>query len=199
MRMMQQDESMILAKRGDGTIVQLARDGVQIYGYTDESVPVIITPAGLMAGGKMVDKSAANSVASNVDEKDAKALKAGIADTCIFAWMNAHSRRMAEVQGPSGRWVPVKRKDNEVVAPFAFGEQVDGLVHMGDTILCKRERDFHMQVAADRAMLNNPENYLKQVKDQATEDMESRGAKGFSQTVERADSDSLELSETSAG
>jgi len=71
-----------------------------------------------------------------------KSLKRGTINAWEYRWI--HPKTLARQS--MNRWQKVKKKDNEVYVPFAFGEAVDDLIWNVDTILCKRPREYGDEV-----------------------------------------------------
>lgn len=199
MRMAPTDQSVVLAKMGDGTIVKCLYDGTFAVGKTDEGQEVLVTPRGPMvadAKNRLTPHAIDSSVMrydSLVDEAMALRLKPGIAEGYVFFWVNQYNRRMSEVK--IGRWQVVSRKANEVCCPYAYGDKTDDLFHMGDTILHKRDSDYAKQVSADRAYFNDPARYIADKGEELKETADRLGMKDFEQTVEASEKDAITIGE----
>jgi hypothetical protein len=197
------DESIVVAKMADGTIIYFDQGKLALGTYANAAgdlpygAPVIIdsdTGALTINGRKVVNTISINRAENMIDEKTRKSLKPGIATQYAYSWFNEHQRRMSSVRGQ--RWEPVKRKDNEVACPFAFGDETDGLFHMGDQILCKRELDYHKGIVNGMKIYNDPKRRLEETSEQASEDLRAamHGVSGVTQTFEPAENDSVVLS-----
>lgn len=198
------DESIVVAKMADSTIVYFDHGKLALGTYANAAgdlpygAPVIIdqhTGSLTINGRRVVDTISINRAENMIDEKTRKALKPGIATQFAYSWFNQHQRRMAAVKGQ--RWEPVKRSSNEVACPYAFGDETDGLFHMGDQILCKRELEYHEQVVSDMRAYNDPKRRLEETSAQASEDLQSamKGVSGVVQTFEPAESDAVVLAD----
>lgn len=168
------DGTVVVAKRADGSIVEVR----------GSKSPIVVD-------GKMTrDITYFHPYHGPIDEKTKTALKAGVAEQYVFRWVNSHQRQVAVAQG-TGRWIPVKRKDNEVYAPFAYGDMTDGLIHFDDLILHKRDRAYHEQIIRDRDAYNNVDRILAQSSAQIQAELEPMGAKSVTQTFEAVESDAV--------
>ncbi len=184
-RMKPNDESVVLAKMGDGALVE---------------VKTLKTP--LFKDGVMVRDMRGNPIATHyhpwaepVDETVRKFLKVGIAEQFVFKWENAKERTMGVAIGRD-RWVPVKKSDKEVIVPFAYGDQTDGYYHMGDTILCKRPREYAERLSRERAIYDNPMRVIQNKEEEMSEKMRSAGMKDVDYGLEEdPDSEPIKFSE----
>jgi len=198
------DESIVIAKMADGTIVYFDHGRLALGTYANAAgelpygAPVIIDKdTGFLTinGRRVMDTISINRAENMIDSETAKKLKPGVATQFVYSWFNQHQRRMAAVKGQ--RWEPVKRSSKEVACPYAYGDETDGLFHMGDQILCKRELEYHTNIINDMKVYNDPKRRLEETSAQVTETLQSMstGVTGVTQTFEPAESDTVVLTD----
>lgn len=134
------DETIVLAKIADGTVVMMLNNG-ELYKWPD---------------GELQPYRPWNEP---VDEAIVKKLKPGIVEQFTFKWVAKYDHWLPKQQG-APRWRPVKKSEHEVHCPYAYGDQTDGFIHNIDTILHKRDREFSEKVARQSAYSHDPQRFL---------------------------------------
>lgn len=191
------DQTVILCKMSDGTIVKPLGNGVLSIGYLFDKREVIVTSTGLRvadATGRMQAQSLDTSVSlykTMLTDEEAKKLKVGIAEAYAFRWVNAHPRRQSEVR--VREWYPVSKKSGDVFAPAAYGDQTDDQWHMGDNILYKQTSETHKRVSADLKYYNDPARHMEEQAQRNRESALQNGAKDYSQTIEASPRDAVTI------
>jgi len=199
MVMAPKDQSVVLAKMGDGTIVSCIFNGTFSVGTTEEGQEILVTPNGPMVAdrdNRLSPRALDSSVRrydAVVEEAAALRLKPGCAQEFVYWWVNQLPKRMSEVR--VDRWVPVSRKANEVYCPYAYGDKTDDFWHYGDMILHKRDAEYDRQVNDDMRAYNNPTKYLAAKAMEIEETGARLGMKDVTTTIERADADALTIGE----
>lgn len=168
------DGTVVVAKLADGTVVE-------VRGHRE---PIVVD-------GVLTKKlSYYHPYDGPIDDKTKTALRSGVAEQYVFRWVNQHQRQVAIAQG-SGRWMTVKRKDNDVYAPFAYGDMTDGLYHFDDLILHKRDRAYAEQLQSDKEAFHNVDRMMAQSNEDLQATLEPMGAKTITQTFEPVESESV--------
>lgn len=197
MRMAPEDQSIVLAKMSDSTIVKVKHNGTFVVGKSADGNEILVTPRGPMvadAQGRLHPCKLDSSVFrydSLVDQATSAKLKTGIAEGYQFYWVNQHPMRVSQVRGR--QWCLVSKKDNEVFCPYAYGDKTDDNWHMGDVVLHKRAIEIHNAERGDLNYYNDPERYMAEMKERNAEIAASSGIKNFDQSVEMADEDAVSI------
>ena len=198
-RMAPTDQSVVLAKMGDGTVVKCLRAEVFSVGHTSDGQELIVTkqgPAIQLPNGKLALRPIGTDVERYdmlLDSKASSKLKAGAAQAWSFAWFNDNPKRMAEVRGNG--YAPVQKADGEVFCPFAYGLETDDLWHMGDTVLHKRPVERSRQERHDLDYYNNQERFFESQKASLEDTAGGSKVKDFEQTIEAADDDAVTMTQ----
>lgn len=196
-RMLPADQSVVLSKMSDGTVVKCLRSEIFSIGKSSEGQEVIVTkegPAIQLPNGKLAPRSLDTDVERYdmlLPSEVSRKLKAGAAQEWSYAWFNENPKRLAEVR--ASYYEPVKKANNEVYCPYAYGLETDDLWHMGDTILCKRPVERSRMERHDLDYYNNPARFFESQK-AGLEDMAGHaGVKDFEQNIEAADNDAVTM------
>ena len=178
-RMKPVDQTIVLAKMNDGSLVEvrshkgpLHKDGFPVRQPNGSVVLTYFHPW-------------PEAVSYDILKK----LKNGGAEQYAFKWGNSHGRMIAMNHGR--RWQEVKVSENLVHCPYAYGDMTDGFVHNVDTILMKRDREYHEQIKAEEALMNSTEALLQRSSTEIEDTLGSMGVKDVVQTFEPSEKDAV--------